>query len=81
MVFAITSMLTASVGTNAQHRHILLFIPGQRLVIKQICHCDGMFMVIELHKGNLAIGVGRGLLIDSATPFDVSYIADILLPS
>lgn len=71
-MFAITTMLTASVSKNAQHRHTLLFILGQRLVIKHICHCDGMFMVIELHKGNLAIGVGRGLLIDSATPFDVS---------
>lgn len=80
-MFAITTMLTASVSKNAQHRHILLFIPGQRLVIKHICHCDGIFMVIQLQKGNLAVGVGRDLLIDSATPFDVSYIAAILLPS
>ena len=69
---------SASVSKNTQHRQLLLLKVWQYFIVKHVGCCDGCFRCVELGKCHLAVGINKGLLVDTANSFKVTHIKRVL---
>ena len=65
MAVRTATVLRAPVGEEAAQRHLLGLKEGHDLVIEQVRRRSRGLAVIELGKGDLAIGIDEGLLLDA----------------
>lgn len=81
MLFRVAAELRAAVGEDAQQRDVMLVEEGNGPVVEQIRRCDGRFSGIEFGESDLAVGVGKGLLVDAAHALHRADIEAILRPA
>lgn len=78
MGFGLAAILRSPVGQHAQHAHVVFRKERQHPVIQQIGSGDRRLGGVELGHGHLAVGVDKGLLVDSPDPLDGADVEGVL---
>src|SRR5689334_4341759 len=78
MVFWLAVVFRSSIGKDTQQRYGLSFKERQHTIVQKIGCSKGIFAIIHLGKSYPRVGINKGLLVDTAYTFNVTYIIGVL---
>ena len=78
MLVGSAAILGTSVSENTQHRKLVFLVERQYSIIKHIGRCDRRLGRVELGMSDLAIGIHKGLLIDTTNALKGTHVIRVL---
>lgn len=78
MIFRPPVELCSPVGQYSQQWYLLIFEEGQHPIVEDISRCNGMLAGIQFGKGHPAIGIDKGLLINTSNTLDRTHIVGVV---
>src|ERR1700691_5355232 len=78
VVLGVAAIFRAAISQHAAEPHLPRIIERHDAIVDEISRGDGRLAIIELGKGDLGVGVDKGLLVDAADPLHVADVERIL---
>ena len=80
VAFPVATVFRSAIGQDSEQRHAVLLEERQHPVIEHVGCRDRVLAVVELGKGELAVGVDEGLLVDAPDALQVADVVGVLRP-
>src|SRR5579872_4081401 len=78
MLLRISAVFGSTVGQHPAHTNVMFLKEWKNTIVEQICGSYRRLLLVQLGKGNFAIRVNEGLLIDAANAFERANVERVL---